>query len=67
MTDTFVVPLRRVVWKVEQEFVDTDPMDGQHWGKAGDEADPTAWTPWDDIYDGERLSILTRSKKRFEC
>lgn len=53
MTDKVVVPLRRVVWKEEQEFTDADPMDGQHWGKPGDETDPTAWTPWDDIYDGE--------------
>jgi len=28
-------------------------MDGQHWGTFGEEADETAWTPWDDIYDGE--------------
>ena len=33
-------------------------MDGQHWGKFGDEADETGWTPWDDIYDGERLSTF---------
>jgi len=51
------IPLRRVVWKVEQGFVDADPMDGQHWGKFGDEADETAWTPWDDIYDGSWVQI----------
>lgn len=59
MTDTFAVPLRRVVWKVEQGFVDSDPFDGAHWGNFGDEMNETAWTPWDDIYDGERLHILT--------
>lgn len=47
------VPLRRVVWKVEQAFVDADPMDGKHWGGYGEEVDSAAWTPWDDIYDGK--------------
>ncbi|RDW62072.1 hypothetical protein BP6252_11505 [Coleophoma cylindrospora] len=51
------IPLRRVVWKVEQEFVDADPIDGQHWGNAGDEPDPTAWTAWDDIYDGSWVLV----------
>jgi len=59
VTDRFVVPVRRVVWKVEQEFVDADPMDGQNWGHFGDEKDETRWTAWDDIYDGARLAILT--------
>lgn len=59
MTDQNAVPLRRVVWKVEQEFVDADPMDGQNWGHFGDEKNETKWTAWDDIYDGERLAILT--------
>lgn len=52
VTNKILVPLRRVVWKMEQAFVDADPMDGKHWGEFGDEADDEAWTPWDDIYDG---------------
>lgn len=60
VADILIVPLRRVVWKVEQGFVDADPFDGQHWGKAGTEIDSKAWTPWDDIYDGERPALLTR-------
>lgn len=47
------VPLRRVVWKEEKQFMDVDPFDGAHWGVFGDTADSTAWTAWDDIYDGE--------------
>ncbi|KAK3613145.1 hypothetical protein LTR22_028286, partial [Elasticomyces elasticus] len=50
-------PIRRVVWKVEPEFVDADPMDGQNWGHFGDEKDETRWTAWDDIYDGSWVQI----------
>jgi hypothetical protein len=65
MTDTFVVPWRPVVWKEEQAFVDVDPFEGAHWGTVGEESNETAWTAWDDIYDGEQLSILNRSKEYF--
>ena len=63
MAEILAVPLRRVVWKVEQGFVDSDPFDGRHWGLAGSEEDPTAWTPWDDIYDGELLFSFIEASK----
>ena len=59
VVDNRAVPLRRVVWKVEQGFVDADPFHGAHWGFPSEEQDETAWTPWDDIWDGERVHART--------
>lgn len=45
-----IVPMRKVVWEKNKDFMESDPLDAYFWATEGGE-----WSAWDEIHRGASI------------